>query len=53
LNNLTSLPGGFFVVLITMIIITGMIFYLFRKKSWIVFRGKNPLPQKDSQKNNE
>jgi len=52
LNNLTSLPGGFFIVLITMIIITGMIFYLFRKKSWIVFRGKTPLPQKDSQKNN-
>jgi magnesium transporter len=48
LNNLAALPSGFYVILFTMIIITGALFYLFRKKNWIVFRGEKMLPQEDS-----
>jgi magnesium transporter len=46
LNNLAALPSGFYVILFTMIIITGALFYLFRKKNWIVFRGEKMLPKK-------
>ena len=35
LNNLESLPSGFLIVVVSMIIITGAIFYLFIKKKWI------------------
>jgi hypothetical protein len=48
LNNLAALPSGFYVILFTIIIITGALFYLFRKKNWIVFRGEKMLPQEDS-----
>ncbi len=47
LNNLGALPSGFFLVLLSMIIITGALFYLFRKKNWVSFRGKEMLPHED------
>ena len=47
LNNLANLPSGFAIVLISMIIITGALFYLFSKKKWIKFRGNKVLPNKN------
>lgn len=47
LNNLTTLPSGLFIVLITMIIITGALFYLFHKKNWITLKGNKGLPKKN------
>jgi magnesium transporter len=48
LNNLGALPSGFFLILLTMIIITGALFYLFRKKNWVSFRRKEMLPNEDT-----
>jgi len=47
LNNLTTLPSGLYIVLITMIIITGALFYLFSKKNWITLKGNKGLPKKN------
>ncbi len=47
LNDLASLPSGFFIVLISMIIITGALFFLFSKKKWIKLRGNKVLPKKE------
>jgi hypothetical protein len=38
LNSLSKLPSGFIIVIVTMIIITGSLFFLFSKKKWIIFR---------------
>ena len=47
LNNLSSLPSGFTIVMISMVIITGALFYLFIKKKWIKIRGNKVLPEKN------
>src|SRR6476619_7701666 len=47
LNNLSELPSGFTIVMISMIIITGAIFYLFIKKKWIILHGNKVLPEKN------
>jgi magnesium transporter len=47
LNNLESLPSGFLIVLISMIIITVACFYLFIKKKWIKLQGNKILPEKN------
>ena len=47
LNDLASVPSGFSVVLISMIIITGALFFLFSKKKWIKLRGNKVVPEKD------
>jgi hypothetical protein len=47
LNDLAKLPSGFLIVVVTMIIITGTLFYLFIKKNWIKLGGKKVLPKKD------
>ena len=47
LNDITTLPSGFIIVVATMIIITGAIFYLFSKKKWIKLRGNKVLPKKN------
>jgi magnesium transporter len=47
LNDISSLPSGFSIVLISMIIITGALFYLFSKKKWIKLRGNKVLPEKN------
>lgn len=47
LNNLTTLPSGFIIVLITMAIIIFVLFYLFSKKNWITLRGNKRLPKKN------
>ena len=47
LNNLGALPSGFFLILLSMTIITGALFYLFRKKNWVSFRRKEILPHED------
>ena len=47
LNDLASLPSGFFIVVISMIMITGAIFFLFSKKKWIKLRGNKVLPEKE------
>ena len=44
LNKLTALPSGFIIVVVSMIIITGAIFYLFSKKKWILVRTNKVLP---------
>ena len=46
LNNLASFPSGFTIVLISMIIITGALLYLFIKKKWIKLRGNKVLQEK-------
>jgi hypothetical protein len=46
LNNLSELPSGFTIVMISMIIITGALFYLFIKKKWIKL-GNKVLPEKN------
>lgn len=48
LNNLTTLPSGFMIVLIMMAIITFILFHLFSKKKWITLRGNKVLPKQDS-----
>ena len=45
LNSLSKLPSGFIIVIVTMIIITGSLFFLFSKKKWIIFRGNKALPK--------
>ena len=52
LNKLGDLPSGFLVVLISMIIITVAIFYLFSRKKWITLSGKKIVP-KNIPKNEE
>ena len=47
LNDLASVPSGFSVVLISMIIITGALFFLFSKKKWIKLRGNKVVPEKE------
>jgi magnesium transporter len=47
LNNLGALPSGFFLILLTMVMITGALFYLFRKKNWVSIRKKEMLPHED------
>jgi magnesium transporter len=44
LNKLTELPSGFIIILVTMIIITGALFYLFNKKKWVKIRGNKVMP---------
>jgi len=44
LNKLTELPSGFIIVLVTMIIITGALFYLFNKKKWVKLRRNKVMP---------
>ena len=44
LNKLTELPSGFIIVLITMMIITSALFYLFSKKKWVKIRGNKVMP---------
>jgi magnesium transporter len=36
LNNISSLPVGFAIVILTMVIIVGVLFLFFRKKQWIL-----------------
>jgi magnesium transporter len=50
LNDLANLPSGFTIVLISMVIITGALFYLFIKKKWIKFTGSKVLPKKNPDK---
>ena len=45
LNSLSKLPSGFIIVIVTMIIITGSLFFLFSKKKWIIFRRSKALPK--------
>ncbi|HEY6949656.1 MAG TPA: magnesium transporter CorA family protein [Nitrososphaeraceae archaeon] len=45
LNSLSKLPSGFIIVIVTMIIITGSLFFLFSKKKWIIFRRNKALPK--------
>src|SRR6476620_1749940 len=47
LNNLSELPSGFTIVMISIIIITVAIFYLFIKKKWIILHGNKVLPEKN------
>jgi magnesium transporter len=47
LNDLASLPSGFLIIVVTMIIITGALFYLFIKRKWIRLRGNKVLPKKE------
>src|SRR6476659_8424106 len=47
LNNLSSLPSGFTIIMISMVIITVALFYLFIKKKWIKIRGNKVLPEKN------
>jgi len=47
LNDLASVPSGFIIVLISMIIITGALFFLFSKKKWIKLRGNKAVPEKE------
>ena len=50
LNDLSSLPSGFTIVMISMIIITGALIYLFIKKKWIKIRGNKVRPKKNQKK---
>ena len=43
---ITNLPSGFIILLATLIIITGGLFYLFIKKNWIILKGNKMLPKK-------
>ena len=47
LNDLASLPSGFLIIVVTMIIITGALFYLFIKKKWIKLKGNKVLPKEN------
>ena len=47
LNNLEALPSGFIPVVVSMVIITAALFYLFSKKKWIIFREKKVLPKSE------
>ena len=47
LNDLASVPSGFIIVLISMIIITGALFFLFSKKKWNKLRGNKVVPEKE------
>ena len=51
LNNLESLPSGFLIVVVSMIIITAAIFYLFIKKKWIKLQGNKVLPKENEKEN--
>jgi magnesium transporter len=45
LNSLATVPSGFIIVIVTMLIITGLMFFLFSKKKWIILRGNKALPK--------
>ena len=45
---ITTLPSGFIILLATLIIITGGLFYLFIKKNWIILKRNKMLPQEKS-----
>ena len=45
---ITNLPSGFIILLATLIIITGGLFYLFIKKNWIILKGNKMLPKKNT-----
>ena len=47
LNDLSSLPSGFLIIVVTMIIITAALFYLFIKKKWITLKGNKVLPKEN------
>lgn len=49
LNNLEALPSGFILIVVSMIIITAVLFFLFSKKKWIVIGGTKVLPKNKSQ----
>ena len=40
-------PSGFLILVVSMIIITGAMFYLFIKKKWIKLGGNKVLPEKN------
>lgn len=44
---ITDLPSGFIILLATLIIITGGLFYLFIRKNWIILKGNKMLPKKN------
>ena len=44
---ITNLPSGFIILLATLIMITGGLFYLFIKKKWIILKGNKMLPEKN------
>ena len=48
---ITDLPSGFIILLATLIIITGGLFYLFIKKNWIILKGNKMLPKKNPGEN--
>jgi magnesium transporter len=45
LNSLSTVPSGFIIVMVTMLIITGSMFILFNKKKWIIRRRYKALPK--------
>ena len=47
LNDLASVPSGFLIVVVSMIIITGALFFLFSKKKWIKLKGNKVLPKEN------
>jgi magnesium transporter len=63
LNNINSLPLGFAIVILTMVIIVGILFLFFKKKQWILVKkdsdddelltnkklGKSPLQKREGE----
>ena len=49
LNSIATIPSGLIIVLVTMVAILCVMFYLFSRKKWIIFKRKKVLP-KDASK---
>jgi magnesium transporter len=42
LNNISSLPIGFVIVMVTMAVISGILLVFFRRKKWILVKSADP-----------
>ena len=51
MDFITDLPSGFIILVATLIIIIGVLFYLFFKKDWIILKGNKILPKENPGEN--
>ena len=51
MDFITDLPSGFIILVATLIIIIGVLFYLFFKKDWIILKENKILPKENPAEN--